>query len=103
LAFTLNRVTQIADTKCKLGLPDVEGEGGSGEGFAEQVAAQERGGAAGAGDDLQDLAEDLLLHRGQRVDPVTPGKCLRLGADRTLDQPSPPRPKALFHETNARG
>jgi hypothetical protein len=39
-----------------VGLADVEEEGGAGQGLAEQVAAQERGGAAGTGDDLQDLA-----------------------------------------------
>src|SRR6202041_99608 len=50
-----------------VGLADVEGEGGAGEGFAEQVAAQVGGGAAGAGDDLEDLAEDLVFHRGQRL------------------------------------
>jgi hypothetical protein len=50
-----------------VGLPDVQGEGGAGQGFAEQVAAQERRGAAGAGDDLKDLAQDLLLQLGQGV------------------------------------
>src|SRR5580704_2006325 len=50
-----------------VGLADVEGEGGAGQGLAEQVPAQEGGGAAGAGDDLQDLAEDLVLHVGERV------------------------------------
>src|SRR5579872_6663396 len=48
-----------------VGLADVEREGRAGEGFAEQVAAQEAGGAAGPGDDLQDRAEDLLLQVGQ--------------------------------------
>ena len=32
----------------------------------------------------------------------SPGKCLRLGTDRTLDKPNPPRSKALFHENNIR-
>jgi hypothetical protein len=31
------------------------------------VAAQDRGGGAGAGDDLQDLGQDLVFHRGQRL------------------------------------
>ncbi len=39
-------MTQITDTKCKLGLAHVEREGRPGEGLAEQVAAQEGGGAA---------------------------------------------------------
>ena len=60
-------MTRITDTKYELGLADVQREGGPGEGLAEQVPAQERGGAAGAGDDLQDLAQDLLLHLRQRV------------------------------------
>src|SRR5580700_8865851 len=34
-----------------VGLPDVEREGGAGQGFAEQVPAQDGGGAAGPGDD----------------------------------------------------
>ena len=50
-----------------VGLPDVQGEGGAGQGLAEQVAAQEGRGAAGAGDDLQDLGQDLVFHLGQRV------------------------------------
>src|SRR5579862_4187493 len=50
-----------------VGLADVEREGRPGQGLAEQVAAQEGGGAAGAGDDLEDLAEDLLLQVGERV------------------------------------
>src|SRR5580700_453453 len=49
-----------------VGLADIQRQGGPGEGLAEQVAAQERRGAAGAGDDLQDLAQDLLLHLRQR-------------------------------------
>ena len=45
-------------------LPDIEREGGPGQGLAEQVPAEEGGGAAGAGDDLEDLAQDLLLQLG---------------------------------------
>src|SRR5580698_6567369 len=50
-----------------VGLADIEGEGGPGEGLAEQVAAQHRRGAAGPGDDLQDLGQDLVLQLGQGV------------------------------------
>ena len=50
-----------------VGLADVEREGGAGQGLAEQVPAQEGGGAAGPGDDLQDLGQDLVLQLGQGV------------------------------------
>ena len=50
-----------------VGLPDVEREGGAVEAFAGQVAAQEGGHAAGAGQDLQDLGDDLVLQAGQHL------------------------------------
>src|SRR5260370_5299623 len=49
-----------------VGLPDIQREGGAGQGLAEQGPAQDGGGAAGPGGDLQDLAQDPLLHLGQR-------------------------------------
>ena len=48
-----------------VGLPDIEREGGAGQGLAEQLAAQGGGGTAGAGDDLQDLGQDLVFQLGQ--------------------------------------
>src|ERR1700722_13160276 len=48
-----------------VGLADVEREGGASQGLAEQLAAQGGGGTAGAGDDLQDLGQDLVFQLGE--------------------------------------
>jgi hypothetical protein len=61
------RVTQITGTKCKLGLSDVQRQGGAVQAFTEQVPAQERGDAAGAGDDLDGGGQDLVLEHGQHL------------------------------------
>jgi hypothetical protein len=58
---------QIIGTKCGLGLADVQRDGRAAEGLAQELAAQEGGGGAGAGDDLQDLGDDLMLQPGQRL------------------------------------
>jgi hypothetical protein len=58
---------QIIGTKCGLGLADVQRDGRAAEGLAQELAAQEGGGGAGAGDDLQDLGDDLVLQAGQRL------------------------------------
>jgi hypothetical protein len=50
-----------------VGLADVQRERGSGQGLAEEVAAQEGGQAAGSGDDLDDPGQDLLLQPAQRL------------------------------------
>jgi hypothetical protein len=59
--------TQITDTKCEPGLADVQREGGAVQALAEQVPAQEGGDAAGAGDDLQDGGQDLVLQHRQHL------------------------------------
>ncbi len=58
---------RIKGTKCKLGLADVQRERGAVQALAEQVAAEERGDAAGAGDDLQDGGQDLVLEHGHHL------------------------------------
>jgi len=44
-----------------VGLPDVQRQRRPAQALAEQVAPQEGGCPAGAGDDLEDLAQDLLF------------------------------------------
>ena len=50
-----------------VGLADVQRKRRAVQALAEQVTAQERGHSARTGDDLQDLAQDLLLQPGQRL------------------------------------
>ncbi len=50
-----------------VGLADVQRQRGAAEALAEEVAAQEGGDPAGAGDDLDDPGQDLLLQPGQRL------------------------------------
>jgi len=47
-----------------VGLADVQRQGRAAQGLAEQVAAQEGGDSPGAGQDLQDLGDDLVLQIG---------------------------------------
>jgi hypothetical protein len=50
-----------------VGLADVQRQGGAVQALAQEVAAQERGGPAGARDDLEDPVQDLVLELGQRL------------------------------------
>jgi len=50
-----------------VGLADVQRQRRPVQALAQQVAAQERGGAARPGQDLQDSAQDLLLQPGQHL------------------------------------
>ncbi len=65
-----------------VGFADVEREGGAGQGLAEQLAAQDGGGAAGAGDDLEDLGQDLVFQLGQGGGGRGGDLCGLLGAAR---------------------
>jgi len=76
-------MTRIIGTKCKLGLAHVQREGGPVQPFAEEIPAEERGDAAGAGDDLQDGGQDLVLqHRQHPRRPAgLPGRAAGLWPD----------------------
>ena len=62
-----------------VGLAHVQRQGGTVEAFAQEVAAQEGGDAAGAGDDLQHLGQDLVLQHFQHLGrcPVTGVRAVR--------------------------
>ena len=47
-----------------VGPPYIQRQRGSVQALTQQVPAQERGDPAGAGDDLEDLAQDLMLQVG---------------------------------------
>jgi hypothetical protein len=62
-----------------VGLADVQGQARAVQALAEQVPAEERRDAAGAGDDLQDSGQDLVLQDRQHL-PRPAGKVTQASA-----------------------